>query len=184
MLDSNKFYKTLREKGYPTLGALAKELKIHRNTIHYYLSGHGVFPEKLNKVFAALDLKPEEILIQKEPPRPLRLEPIAEIVDQLKNEFPKWTFILFGSRAKGTAHKYADWDLGVYSHKKLSHEIFRKIKRRLEEIAEGSPFLIDLTNLNKADSEFLQNISKNWIFLGGMLKDWLALNEKAAVWKN
>lgn len=184
MIDSDKFYKALQEKGYPTLGALAKELKIHRNTIHYYLCGRSVFPEKLNKILVALELEPEEILLKKESPRLLCLEPIAETVDQLKKEFPKLTFILFGSRAKATAHKYADWDLGVFSQKGIPHEIYRKVKRHLESIAEGSPFFMDLTNLNRADAEFLKNISRNWIFLGGMLKDWLALNKKAAPWRN
>lgn len=184
IINTEKFLEAMKGKGFATIGALAKVLRIHRNTIHYYLSGHGVFPEKLNQIFSTLDLKPEEVLTSNELPRYKKLEPIVGLVDSLEKKFPQVTFVLFGSRAKQTAQKYADWDIGVFSAEGITHVFYRQIRKQLGDLAEHSPFNIDLVNLNNADSDFLKAIAGHWIFLGGKLKDWLALQQKAESWKN
>jgi len=179
IIDSKKFHEALKAKGYTTLGAFAKELKIHRNTLHYYLSGNGVFPVALNQILERLELKPEEILIEKEKPLLKKLEPISELIEKLQKEFPQITFVLFGSRAVAKAGKYADWDIGVFSAEGIAHDDYRQIKRAVSEIIENSPHMVDLINLNNADSDFLKRASKGWMFLGGKLKDWMVLNQKA-----
>ncbi|MBI4125528.1 MAG: nucleotidyltransferase domain-containing protein [Deltaproteobacteria bacterium] len=161
-----------------TIGALASHLGIHRNTIHHYLSGHSVFPAHLNKIFTALDLEPYEILRKKDPPTIKRLEPIADIIDQLERKFPHITFVLFGSRTRPRHHPYADWDIGVFSVEGIPHALYRQIKRELGERTENFPYPMDLTNLNRADREFLQNAARGWVFLGGRLKDWVILNQR------
>lgn len=177
-LNNDRFYDALKKRGYASVSAFAKSLGIHRNTIHYYLSGHGVFPTSLDAIFAALDLDLEDIIVSEEEGLS-PLEGVAPIVDRLHVEFPEVTFILFGSRAQGRAAKYSDWDLGVFSKGGISHEIYRKIRRRAGELAENLPFMIDVVNLARADNEFLREISKGWMFLTGRLDDWLALGRKA-----
>lgn len=179
VIDSKKFYEALKQKGYSTLGAFAKELKLHRNTIHYYLSGNGVFPTALNRILERLELKPEEILIQKEKSFLRKLEPISEVMEKLQKEFPQATFVLFGSRVKAKAGKYADWDIGVFSADGFFHDYYRQIKRAVSEAVENLPHMVDLVNLNNADDDFLKRASKGWIFLGGKLRDWMVLNRKA-----
>ena len=179
IIDSKKFHEALKQKGYTTLQAFAKELKIHRNTLHYYLSGNGVFPLALNQILERLELKPEDILIQKEKPLLNKLEPISKIMEELQKKFPQVTFVLFGSRTKSKTHQYADWDIGVFSTEGLPNDYYRQIKRSAEEAAEYLPYMIDLTNLNRADPDFLKRASKGWLFLGGKLKDWMLLNQKA-----
>lgn len=168
----------MKAKGYTSLGSFAKALDLHRNTLHHYLSGHSVFPAGLNRILAALDVEPNEILMKKETPKINQIKPIVEIVDVLEREFPNVTYVLFGSRTRTKFHPYADWDLGVFSVEGIPHPLYRRIKKRLSELAENFPCAVDLTHLNRADGEFLKNISKGWVFLGGKLKDWVTLHDQ------
>lgn len=170
----------MRRQGFASIGALAKALGIHRNTIHHYLSGHGVFPDKLEKLFNRLSLNPADVLVKKEQKTTNPLSPIASLVDRLQILFPEVAFILFGSRARNTARTYSDWDIGVYGQNGISHEHYRTMRREKEDWEEQSPYMVDVTNLNRADGEFLKSVSRGWIFLGGNLGSWLALNQRVA----
>lgn len=178
ILDPKRFEEAMWRQGFASIGALARELGIHRNTIHHYLSGHGVFPEKLEKLFACLSLQPTDVLIQKTERNENPLSPIAPLVDRLQHQFPDAAFVLFGSRARNTARPYSDWDIGVYNQKDISHDDYRKMYREKDDWEDDSPYKVDVTNLNRADGEFLKSASRGWIFLGGNLGSWLALNQK------
>ncbi|MFH1874940.1 MAG: nucleotidyltransferase domain-containing protein [Pseudomonadota bacterium] len=180
ILDKTLFYEGMKKKGYSSISELAKALGLHRNTIHYYLSGNGVFPDCLDKILAELDLNPAEVLIQKQFKK-VDLEEIAPVIDQLAEEFPEITFILFGSRAKTNAAKYSDWDIGVFSKQGLDHELYRRMIRRKDELVENLPFFVDLVNFNRADDDFLLEVSKNWKFLVGKIGDWIFLQKKVAL---
>lgn len=179
IVDPNRLYEAMKEKGFKTIGELAKYLGVHRNTIHHYLSGHGVFPENFEKIIETLGLKPADILVKKIQKEISPLEKIAPIVDDLHKNFPDVTFVLFGSRARGRAGKYSDWDIGVYSAKGLVHEEYRSIVRRKEDLIENLPFFVDIVNLNRADKDFLNDAGKGWIFLTGRCNDWVELQRKA-----
>lgn len=179
MIDKKIFERALKARGYSTLGELAKDIGVHRNTLHHYLSGQGVFPTSLEKAFSRLQLKPHDILIQTEEPHHLTaLEPIAPLVDRLQQDYPSAAFVLFGSRARQKSQRYSDWDIGVYSEKGLPHELYRKMRRKKNEFEESSPYRIDLINLNRADTDFFKEASKGWSFLGGSLNSWLHLNKE------
>lgn len=181
ILDSKRFYEALKKKGYRSIGEFAGSLGIHRNTVYHYLSGHGVFPENFEKIIRALDLRPRDTLIDKDNEAITSpLEYIAPLVDGLHLEFPNVTFILFGSRSGGTAQKYSDWDIGVFAAEGLPHDIFRKISRRKDDLAENLPFFVDLINLNRADDDFLRQASHHWMFLAGRVNDWIDIQRKAA----
>lgn len=180
IIDEKRFKEALKEKGYKSIGALAKQLGMHRNTIHYYLSGSGVFPENLEKMFYALDLKPWDVLVEKKEEADLSLEPIASLIDQLHREFPDVTFVLFGSRTRGRAHKYSDWDIGVFSDKGMTHKLYRSIALRADELADDLPFVVEVVNLNRASAAFLRDASRGWQFLAGNLSDWITLERKVA----
>lgn len=177
-LNTEAFHKALRNKGFSSLEKLAQSLKLHRNTIHHYLSGSRVFPEGLEKIICALELTPHDAFIEtgEEDSIP---KTISDLIDKLHTEFPNVTFILFGSRTQGRAHKYSDWDIGIYSINGIEHSIHRKILRRRDELAEDLPFNIDLVNLNRANSSFLHEASRGWQFLTGKLNDWNELKRKA-----
>lgn len=177
ILDPNRFEEAMRRQGFTSIGALAKALGIHRNTIHYYLSGHGVFPDKLEKLLSRLSLNPADVVVQKKTQETNPLSPIASLVDRLQCRFPEVAFVLFGSRARNTARPYSDWDIGVYGREDISHEQYRVMRREKEDWEEESPYMVDVTNLNRADEDFLKSASRGWIFLGGNLGSWLALNQ-------
>lgn len=180
IIDQKAFKKALKEKGYRSIGAFAKALGIHRNTVHHYLSGNGVFPENLEKMFSALSLKPWDVIVEKKDEKVHELEPIAPFIDRLHREFPDVTFVLFGSRVQGRAHRYSDWDIGVYSRKSMTHEQYRKIAMRADDLSEDMPYMVEVVNLNRADAEFLRNASHGWLFLAGNVSDWVELERKVA----
>lgn len=181
IINETVFYSALKKKGYKTVGELAKSLGIHRNTIHHYLSGHGVFPEAFEKIVEILDLDANEVLIKKEEKNIVPYEPIVKLIDRLCLESPDVTFVLFGSRSKGNAKKYSDWDVGVYKAGGLSHDLYRKIVRKKNDLADDLPFFVDVVNLNNADSYFIDEAAKSWIFLTGSLRGFLELQRKVAM---
>jgi predicted nucleotidyltransferase len=178
-IDREGFEKALKAKGYASLGDLARDLRIHRNTLHYYLSGRGIFPKNFERVLAALDLRPGEILVRKRPEEENHELEVARAIDRLHEEYPKAAYVLFGSRAEGRAHRYSDWDVGIYAAGGLAHEVYRRLLRDLEEWTEDLPVTVDLVNLNRADPSFLKKISRHWKFLTGRLEDWYQLQKKA-----
>lgn len=174
VLDTTKFREAVKERGYRSLGELARSLGMHRNTIHFYLSGHRVLPAQFEKMIQSVGLTPTDILVEKGE-KFSSLQEIAPVVDQLHREFPEVTFVLFGSRARGRSHRYSDWDIGLFSRTGLPHPLYRKLLRRRDELVESLPLMVDLVNLNRADVSFLKNISKNWVFLTGRQQDWVEL---------
>jgi len=172
------FEKRFKKMGFKSIGQLAKQLGIHRNTIHYYLSGHSVFPQNLSHLFDLLDLKPHDILIKKEGTVSTPIKKIAPIINTLQRDFPGITFVLFGSRAKSKETPYSDFDIGIFSKKGIPHETYRLMRQNVGELEETFPYHIDLVNFNNADISFLKNALKGAIFLGGFLVDWTHLTEE------
>lgn len=179
VLDENRFHAQLKKKGYRSISQFAKDLRIHRNTIHHYLSGVSVFPEKLDEIFSTLGLDFKDAIVKKQTLIEDVVAPIAQIIDALHARFPDVTFVLFGSRIQGTARKYSDWDLGVFYRGGISCEQHMKMRILKSDFEEESPYFIDLVNLNEASQEFLQNIARHWIFLTGYRQDWIELNRRA-----
>ena len=178
VLDGARFREAVKVSGYHSLGELARSLGIHRNTIHYYLSGHRVLPPQLEKMVRAVGLKPVDIFVEKERESATSRNEIAPVVDQLHREFPEITFVLFSSRVGAKAHRYSDWDIGVFSRTGLPHVTYRTLLKKKAELIETTPLMVDLVNLNRADLSFLKEISRNWIFLTGHQQDWLELHRR------
>ncbi len=180
IIDTDRLYKALKERGFRSVKELAKSIGVHRNTIHHYLSGHGVFPANFEKILSTLSVTPQDILIKKEKKRSQIPDDIASLVDQMHIEFPQITFVLFGSRARGRADKYSDWDIGVFSRHDLEHSLYRSMVRRKDELANDLPFFVELINLNRADSSFLMEASRGWLFLTGFRQDWIELQRRVS----
>jgi predicted nucleotidyltransferase len=81
-------------------------------------------------------------------------------IDELKTlliaSFPKEKIYLFGSRAKGTASIYSDYDIAIESDNPLKNKL-TMIKSLIEE--SSIPYKIDLIELSKAP--YLKNIVHN-----------------------
>ncbi len=180
IIDKRLFNEGLKNKGYRTIGELAQALGLHRNTIHYYLSGHSVFPEALERIIDTIGLNFQDVIVKKEEPIS-PVEAITPVIDRLQADFPNVAFVLFGSRAKGVSKKYSDWDIGVYRSGGLPHEVYREIVKKKNDLAEDLPFFIDIVNFNNADLPFLREAARGWSFLTGGMQSFLELKKRAAL---
>ena len=178
LLDTTRLRSAVRSSRYGTLTALADATGVHRNTLQYYLSGKPVISDKLARVLDAVGLDLKEVLV-----RPgsetLLSEEVADAVDALGSRHPDITLVLFGSRARRAAQRYSDFDIGAYSHQGMPHDRYRAMRSYLRDLEDRLPVYIDLVNLNRADRSFLRHIRKDWHFLCGRQRDWLALNREA-----
>ena len=132
----------------------------------------------MEKILDILEFPLEKAFIKKKNTKNFPYAAIAPLVDRLSQEFPDFTFILFGSRAKGTAWKYSDFDIGVYSANKIDPKRLSQLMNTKEALEENLPWFIDFVDLTRADKNFLQSISKNWIFLTGPLSGWVSLQQQ------
>jgi predicted nucleotidyltransferase len=178
-LDKSAVQKALDDKGFRSIQAFARHLGIHRNTVHHYLSGGEVLPTALGRILDALSLEPANAFQKKVGSSTTLSREIASLADRFHVRFPETTLILFGSRARGTSHPYSDYDLGVYASGGISHPRFLEMVREVKDLEESVPFMVDLVNLNRADDDFLNQASRNWLFLAGRQQDWIELQEKA-----
>ncbi|HLD45683.1 MAG TPA: nucleotidyltransferase domain-containing protein, partial [bacterium] len=150
VLDTSKIHAAIKDKGFGSVSALANKLKVHRNTLQYYLSGAPIINDKLDLVLNALKLELADVVIKTGQEADYPWEPIVGVVDELNKQFSVLTFVLFGSRARESHRKYSDWDIGVYSPKGLVHKEFRKLVLLKSELVDPLPVSLDLVNLNSA----------------------------------
>lgn len=177
-INEEKLKDLIKARGYENIKAFAHKIGIHRNSIHQYLSGKSVFPKNLDLIMDRLGISPFEIIEKVEQNDVHSVLPVSPYVDEMSLKFPEVTFILFGSRAKLTNHKYSDWDIGVYSLKGIDHETFIKMKIASRDLEDRTPFMIDLVNINSAPEHFLKESSKSWCFLAGRRYDFEILNKE------
>jgi predicted nucleotidyltransferase len=68
--------------------------------------------------------------------------------------------ILFGSRARGAANRYSDYDIAL-SGADMDHRTERRLREALDE--RLGIFTVDLIDMDKADPEFRKIILENGI---------------------
>ena len=101
------------------------------------------------------------------------LSEIQGVVDSLCSTHPHLAVALIGSRAKGTPKKYSDWDLGVTAGGAgLDGLQYIRLKSEVADLAEHLPRSVDLVNLDRAPSWFLENLNYRPVFLGGDSAQW------------
>ncbi|MBX2993070.1 MAG: nucleotidyltransferase domain-containing protein, partial [Bacteroidetes bacterium] len=75
--------------------------------------------------------------------------------------------VLFGSQSRQTAHKNADYDVGIFRESGYDWRSFTVWKTHVEDLAW--PYRIDLVDLTRAPREFLDGIKNDMIILSGNL---------------
>jgi predicted nucleotidyltransferase len=181
ILDTSKVYSAMRVKGFKTLESLAKDLGVHRNTLLPYLTGKRALPDCLDRLLNLLDLTPGEALTKNNISKAQHALEIAELISSLSMKAPDCSFVLFGSRARGTNRTYSDYDIGVYRKNGLAFKTISKLMDLCSEWNEKKHYDVNISNLNIADNDFLKEISKDWIFLGGDFTSWIELNNKSGI---
>lgn len=169
-LNVQKFKSRLIEGGYRNLADFAAKTKIHRNTLQTLLAGKNVFSASLAAVANALKTDPLEI-IEPRSAFSAKIESIDEIrpiVARLIQENPQMAVVLLGSRVRGKARTYSDWDIGVSKYPDaLSGREYLKLKGLAEELSESLVRTVDLVNLNQAPGWFLEGVGRDILFLDG-----------------
>ena len=101
------------------------------------------------------------------------------VIDKLHQVNPKITFVLFGSRAKGTYLPYSDWDIGFISTStEITHQNHLDLLKLVDDLTEDFIDKIDLVNLNEADADFLNKNKNEFIFLTGQIAEFYQFLER------
>ena len=92
----------------------------------------------------------------------IKPEYLAEIIEIIKNSYPKAIIWAYGSRTNGTAHEGSDLDLVIKDYGQEETD-YLLLKEALQE--SNIPFLIDIFEFDKLPESFQKNIKKNYIVL-------------------
>ncbi len=98
----------------------------------------------IDEFWNKLKSKGEEFILNKP-------ESLDKIVNKIRNELNPERIILFGSRARGDAHKNSDIDIAL------------KTEHSIEKLSITGPF--DIINLNRASPEIKEKIKKEGVIL-------------------
>ena len=177
VLNSAEVKRRLKSRGFHSLGELCASLELHRNSLSSYLSGKGVLPLAVQKLFDALDLEPGSALERRRhfDPETDPLLHAAPVLDALVRTNPNVSFILFGSRARNNATRYSDIDIGVLGPTPLSIDEWVTLREVAEQTAGDLPYAVDVVDLGRADPLFLQKVRREGRFAGGSVSHWTRL---------
>ncbi len=96
---------------------------------------------------------------------------LKKLKSQLQAIDPSIELILYGSRARGTAHKDSDWDLLLLTEKEklsLKEEKALRMSVYLQELEVGEPFGLQIFSFKDwqgkmSSSPFCRNVNKEGI---------------------
>ena len=173
-LSESRFRRVLHNSGYANAAQFARAHRINRATLNNHLQGRGPFPESFYAIADALQIDPLQLLAPTAAAGDIpKLEEIAPILSAVSTGFQQIAVGLLGSRARGTAKTYSDWDLGVTGGMQpLSIEDFFRLKQIVEDLADDLPRAVDVMNLDAAPEWFLRGMHYSPKFLAGNESSW------------
>ena len=180
-LDSERLERAIAARGFASVKEFAEAIGLHRNTVGNYLTGKTSLPGGLARILSALDLEPGDVLTVE--PRPRRVAGLAvtSLVETLHEALPGAAFVLFGSRARGTAKHFSDYDLGVWETEKLELASYSGLLDMVEEWNASSLHTAQLVDLTRATGSLLRSIAPDVVFLAGSYTAWCDLLRKAGL---
>ena len=169
IIDTETLENLLRGRGYGSLSEFASHAGIHRNTVRKYIVGNApIFSRGLAAISSQLGVQPWQLLKQ------LHDKPYEELVAKIKaiaNHDKQLAFVLFGSRAKKTAKKYSDWDIGVSGGSTpVESNHYLALRQEVDDAFDDFPFGVQLVNLDQAPTWFLQELNTTVQFLCGNIE--------------
>lgn len=84
------------------------------------------------------------------------------VLKLIERHLPNTTVWVYGSRAKGTARRYSDLDMVVFSTPEQKHEVY-ELREAFEE--SDLPFRVDLFAWDQVPESFKENIEAERIAL-------------------
>ncbi len=160
-LSLEKLKKSMESQGVKTLNDLAKLSGVHRNTLYPYIRGEKpVYAPPIVQIARALKVDPLTLCDREELSVDQEIVRISNsLVASFGCKYDSLVVVLFGSRARGQAKKFSDFDLGVSSGlNPVSFKDFLSMKDHVENLADDLIYKVDLVNLDNAPDWFLANL--------------------------
>ena len=181
VLDTERLQRQIHARGFATVKDFADSVGVHRNTVGNYLSGKTALPNALARILAELDLAPADVLSLSMRRRQVPGLVLADLIEALQAAAPGVAVVLFGSRARGTAKRYSDYDVGVFSPDVLEFPTFSRLLDLASAWNEESLVTAQLVDLTHADVSFLSGLAQDLVLLAGSHAAWCGLLRKAGV---
>jgi len=178
ILDRPAFDKLLRARGFPNVSRFADGIGVHRNTILGYFRGKPVFSSTFLKMAQALGRDPLALIVPvgDMDSIPEHFDEVRPVIAALLRKSPGITVVLLGSRAKGRAKTFSDWDLGVVRPATpIGAEEFLSLRRVANDLIEDLVRNVDVINLDVAPDWFWQGLDYEPVFLDGDREGYLFL---------
>ncbi len=165
--------RVLQERGYSSLAAFCEQTKINRATIYHYMQGRGPLADAYYSLCDQLQVDPLSLLEEEKVSSDVDVSEIRAIVEALCKRDCELAVGLFGSRAKGTARRFSDWDLGITRGVGgLGTREYFVLKQRVDDLSDNLARKVDVINLDAAPLWFLSGINYQPIFLLGNRNAW------------
>ena len=181
LLDGARLSREIRAQGFSSVKEFADTIGVHRNTVGNYLSGKTGFPGALGRILEALGLAPAEVLSLSSRRRQVPGLTLTDLIDSLHRAVPEAALVLFGSRARGTAKQYSDYDIGVYHLGAFSFPVYSMLLDQVSAWNDRSLVAAQLVDLTRADGSFLGEVAEDLTFMAGSHSAWCGLLQKAGV---
>ena len=181
VLDATRLQREIHAHGFSSVQDFADSVGLHRNTVGNYLSGKTALPGALARILDALDLAPAEVLSLSQRRRHVPGLAINDLIETLHTVVPDTALVLFGSRARVTAKRYSDYDIGVYSSGALSFPVYSRLLDLVSTWNEQSFVMSQLVDLSRAEESFLNDIAEDLQFLAGSRAAWCDLLQQAGL---
>ena len=179
VLDVTRLQREIHASGFSSVKDFADSVGVHRNTVGNYLSGKTALPGALARILEALDLAPAEVLSLSLRRRHVPGLAITDLIETLHTAVPDAALVLFGSRARATAKRYSDYDIGVYRREGLAFPVLSRLLDHVSAWNEEALVTAQLVDLSRADEAFLGDMAEDLKFLAGSHPTWCDLLHKA-----
>jgi predicted nucleotidyltransferase len=170
VLDRRAVTERMKALGFPNASRFAARIGVHRNTILGYFRGKPIFASAFLKIARALGRDPLELIVPAGdmPALAEHFDEICPIIAALLRRNPGIAVVLLGSRAKGRAKAFSDWDLGVTRPAApIKGDEFLALRRVAADLAEDLVRNVDVVNLDAAPDWFWEGLDYEPVFLDG-----------------
>ena len=181
LLDGSRLRREIRSQGFSGVKEFADAVGVHRNTVGNYISGKTALPGALAQILEALDLAPAEVISLFPRRRQVHGLLVSDLVESLHRVSPEAALVLFGSRARGAAKRYSDYDIGVFQVDALEFPIYSRMLDVVAEWNEESLVAVQLVDLTHAEVSFLEDLVEDLVLLAGSLAAWCDLLQKGGM---
>ena len=169
-LDRRAFRRAMKQAEFENPAQFLNASGLHRNTLGQYLRNErSVFSSGFLRIAESLKVDPLTLIRPETQSYTINTKStlVALLTEALRSH-PELCAVLLGSRAKGSATQFSDWDIGLTSgNSELESEEYLEVKERILELADDLPVGVDIVNLDQAPSWFLREIDYEPEFLTG-----------------